>query len=148
MRDTSSHGSYFLWFFDTLPAGCPGACASGFAREESSDCHSCHFLSHLFHGCCWETFCMLADCGLVGNPHLTANISILPPFQRQPRLVTGSVAGVCRERLSRECLATRGRTDGRWTGGARAGFHSSSNKLNPAELTTHIVTETKKAASF
>ena len=28
----------------------------------------------LYHGCCWDTFYILAYCGLVGNPHLTANI--------------------------------------------------------------------------
>ena len=26
------------------------------------------------HGCCWEAFYILAYCGLVGNPHLTAKI--------------------------------------------------------------------------
>ena len=37
------------------------------------------------HGCCWETFYIFAYCGLVGNPHLTAKIFFLLPFQRQPR---------------------------------------------------------------
>ena len=23
-----------------------------------------------WHGCCWEAFCIVAYCGLVGNPHL------------------------------------------------------------------------------
>ena len=26
------------------------------------------------HGCRWETFCIFAYCGLVGNPHLTAKV--------------------------------------------------------------------------
>ena len=38
------------------------------------------------HGC-WETCYFFAYCGLVGNPHLTARISILLPFQRQPSLL-------------------------------------------------------------
>ena len=27
-----------------------------------------------YHGCRWETFCIFAHCGLVGNPRLTAKI--------------------------------------------------------------------------
>ena len=27
---------------------------------------------HSFHGCCWETLCIFAYCGLVGNAHSTA----------------------------------------------------------------------------
>ena len=32
------------------------------------------------HGCCWETFYIFAYCGLVGNPHPTANILTFPPL--------------------------------------------------------------------
>ena len=39
----------------------------------------------LSHGCCWETCCIFADCGLVVNPHLPANFKLLLPFQREPR---------------------------------------------------------------
>ena len=34
-------------------------------------------------GCCWDTFCIFAYCGLVGNPPFTAFFFL--PFQRQPR---------------------------------------------------------------
>ena len=37
------------------------------------------------HGCCWDTFCIFAYCGLVGNPHLL-KFKLLLPFQRQPSL--------------------------------------------------------------
>ena len=36
------------------------------------------------HGC-WQTFYVFAYCGLVGNPHFTAEIYSLLPFQCQPR---------------------------------------------------------------
>ena len=32
------------------------------------------------HGCCWETFCIFAYCGLVGNPHLTAKNHFFAPL--------------------------------------------------------------------
>ena len=32
------------------------------------------------HGCRWETFYIFAYCGLVGNPHFTANILMFAPF--------------------------------------------------------------------
>ena len=38
-------------------------CLLVFAGEEAS-----------FHGCCWETFYIVAYCGLVGNPDLTTKI--------------------------------------------------------------------------
>ena len=39
------------------------------------------------HGCRWETFYILAYCGLVGNPHLTANIQIAAPLPTSTKTV-------------------------------------------------------------
>ena len=40
-----------------------------------------------YHGCCWDTFCMFAYCGLVVEipTSLLKLIFFLLPFQRQPR---------------------------------------------------------------
>ena len=36
----------------------------------------CGFPPSTLHGCCWDAFYMFACCSSVGNPHLTAKISI------------------------------------------------------------------------
>ena len=50
--------------------------------------HRCHVGKH---GCCWETFYIVAYCGLVRNAHLTAKMYFVAPFQHQPSLPRGHV---------------------------------------------------------
>ena len=52
------------------------------------------------HGCCWEGFQNFAYCGLVGNPHLTAIIFLLPSNVNQER-VAGSFGRKERSRKAR-----------------------------------------------
>ena len=49
----------------------------GFHQFDSSALVS---LKHPNLGYCWETFCIFACCGFVGNPHLTAKIYFFAPL--------------------------------------------------------------------